>query len=137
VSLYLLDTNIVSYFLRARHPRLTDRLTSESPQALCLSAITEGELLYGLQKVGLPAKLTATTLSFLQTVSILPWDRDTAATYAKLKCEIQHQGLSLAPLDLMIASHALSVGAVLITNDSALKRLGHLLPVEDWSEPQA
>jgi tRNA(fMet)-specific endonuclease VapC len=134
VTRFLLDTNIVSYFLRARPPHLVDRVRSEASQALCASAITEGELLFGLEKVDLPAKLTATTQAFLQTIDVLPWDREAASTYGKLKYAVQSQGIGIAPLDLLIASHALAVGAVLVTNDSALKRLSAWLPVEDWSE---
>jgi tRNA(fMet)-specific endonuclease VapC len=134
VTLFLLDTNIISYFLRARHPLLVDRVMAESPQALCASAITEGELLFGLEKVGLPGKLTTATKAFLQTIAVLPWNRDTAVAYAKLKSALQNQGIGIATLDLMIAAHALAIGAVLITNDSALKRLGPWLPVEDWTE---
>jgi tRNA(fMet)-specific endonuclease VapC len=40
----------------------------------------------------------------------------------------------LAPIDLLIAAHAISAGATLVTNDSAFAQIPGL-PVEDWTKP--
>jgi tRNA(fMet)-specific endonuclease VapC len=64
----------------------------------------------------------------------MPWGREAAIAFAQLKLATSREGLGLAPLDLMIAAHALAAKAVLVTNDAALKRAGHWLPVEDWTE---
>jgi len=40
---------------------------------------------------------------------------------------------TLTPLDLLIATHAISIGSVLVTNDKAFRHAPELR-VEDWSE---
>ena len=44
-------------------------------------------------------------------------------------------GKVLAPLTLLIAAHALSLSAVLVTNDRAFAMV-ETLPIEDWSTDQ-
>ena len=46
---YMLDTNTVSHLLRA-HPSVARRVVAVPMASLCISAITEGELLFGLAK---------------------------------------------------------------------------------------
>jgi tRNA(fMet)-specific endonuclease VapC len=45
---------------------------------------------------------------------------------------MQRSGLSLAPMDILIAAHALATGAVLVTSDQAFHKAAHLLKLEDW-----
>ena len=45
---------------------------------------------------------------------------------------MERQGKILAPLDLLIAAHALSVGAVMVTNDQAFCQVADL-SIEDWT----
>ncbi len=48
-ALYLLDTNTVSHLIK-RHPQATQRLLSLPMHSICISAITAGELAFGLAK---------------------------------------------------------------------------------------
>jgi hypothetical protein len=60
-----------------------------------------------------------------------PSDRRVAAAYGPLRADLQRRGLSFGSLDLMIAAHALSADATLVSNDKAFQRLDGLV-VEDW-----
>jgi tRNA(fMet)-specific endonuclease VapC len=46
---------------------------------------------------------------------------------------MQREGRVLVPMDLLIGSHALSIAAVLVTNDHAFGQLPGL-SIEDWTE---
>ena len=46
---HMLDTNIVSHLFK-RHPEVVSRMTCLAPGDVCISSITEAELLYGADK---------------------------------------------------------------------------------------
>lgn len=127
---YLLDTNAVSHALRG-HPRLLERLTSVPMASLCMSVVTEAELKFGLARRPGALRLHALVEEFLCRVDVLPWDRACAAHYGSLRAALGQSGKTLAPLDLLIAAHALAIGSVLVSNDRAF---GHCdgLAREDW-----
>lgn len=134
MSGYLLDTNTVSLFVRDRaSAQLRGRLNRLPVNVVQVSAVSRGEILFGLVKAGKPPRLGHAVDTFFHTVTVLPWGEDEVAAYAELRFACTSQGITIAPLDLMIAAQALAAGAVLVTNDSALKRLAPWLPVEDWT----
>jgi tRNA(fMet)-specific endonuclease VapC len=128
---YMLDTNIVGHLLK-QHPVVTSRVVAASMAALCVSVITVGELLFGLAKRPQATHLHAAVRAFLQRVDTLFWDNSVAQQYGPVRAALQAQGTTLAPLDLLIAAHAMSIDAVLVTNDQAFGRVPNLR-VEDWT----
>ncbi len=128
---YMLDTNTVSHLLKD-HPAVTQRVVSAPMACLCVSAITEGELLFGLAKRPGAARLHLAVRELLRRVDALPWQSSSAERYGTVRAEMERQGKLLAPLDLLIATHALSVGAVLVTNDQAFGQVPGL-HLEDWT----
>ncbi|MBK1717079.1 type II toxin-antitoxin system VapC family toxin [Thiocystis violacea] len=129
---YLLDTNTVSHLLK-EHPAVAARLVAVPMAALCLSAITEAELLFGLAKRPDAPRLHRVVREFLRRVDVLPWDSAIAERYGTERAALERQGKNLAPLDLLIAAHALGVDAVLVTNDRAFTQVAGLT-VEDWTQ---
>ena len=129
---YLLDTNTVSHLLKA-HPVVGRRIVAVPMASLCISAITEGELLFGLAKRPDAKRLHIAVKELLRRVDVLSWDSKIAACYGKVRAEMEHHGKILAPLDLLIAAHAIGVGATLVTNDQAFGLVSDLA-IEDWSK---
>jgi tRNA(fMet)-specific endonuclease VapC len=129
---YMLDTNTVSHLLR-KHPAVIARVVAAPMASLCISAITEGELLFGLAKRQVAKQLHVAVREFLRRVEVLPWDSTVAELYGTVRADMAGQGKVLAPLDLLIATHALSVGAVLVTNDQAIRQMDNL-NLEDWTD---
>jgi tRNA(fMet)-specific endonuclease VapC len=130
--LYLLDTNTVSYLIK-RHPQVTQHLLAVPMHSVCISAITAGELAFGLAKRPEAVALKAAVNEFLRRVEVLPWDAAVAQTYGALRAQMQSKGTPLAALDMQIAAHAVHVNATLITSDHAFLHIDQLL-VEDWIE---
>ena len=129
---YMLDTNMVSHIIKA-HAAVIKRLLNVPMGALCISSITEAELRFGLAKRPEAKKLHLAVKELLLRVDVLPWDSANTARYGKLRAELELQGKTLAPLDLLIAAHSLTLNAVLVTNDSAFKQVAGLA-IEDWTE---
>ena len=132
---YMLDTNTVSHLLK-KHPAVARRVVAVPITSLCISAITLGELLYGLARRPEATALHNAVREFLRRVDVLPWNADTAEAYGPARAATQREGRVLAPMDLLIGAHALGAGAVLVTNDRAFKQLPGL-SVEDWTEEGA
>ena len=127
----MLDTNVVSHLMRG-HPAV-DRAVVARPQSeLCVSAVTTGELLFGLQRRPASHRVATATERFLAQVETIPWDALAARTYGAFRADLERRGQTLAPLDLLIVAHALAVDAVLVTNDQAILRLTDLETV-DWT----
>lgn len=132
VTRYMLDTNTVSYLLK-KHPAVARRVVAAPITSLCISAITQGELLFGLARRPDATALHAAVREFLRRVDVLPWDAATAEVYGPARAAAQREGRVLAPMDFLIGAHALSIDAVLVTNDRAFAQLPGLA-VEDWTE---
>ena len=128
---YMLDTNTVSHLLRS-HPAVAARVVQVPMASLCISAMTEGELLFGLVKRPAAKALHGAVHEFLRRVDTLPWDSAVAANYGSVRARMAEVGKVLAPLDMLIAAHALTEGAVLVTNDQAFRQMGRL-KIEDWT----
>ncbi len=130
---FLPDTNVVSHFLRG-HPAVNRAIVSRAVEELCISAVTEGEIRFGLALRPSESRYVSAAHIFMDKVEILPWDRQVAGVYGQLRADLQRAGLVLSHMDLLIAAHALAVGTVLVTNDRALHR--PLRPASASSSPQ-
>lgn len=128
---YMLDTNTVSHLIKG-HPGVAQRIQTVPMASLCISSITEGELRFGLAKRPEAKRLHQAVQEFLRRVDVLPWDAEMAQTYGTVRAHLEQQGKTIAPLDLLIATHALGTGATLVTNDHAFNLLT-TLDIEDWT----
>ena len=131
MTLYMLDTNTVSYLVKD-HPVVAQRLLGVPMASLCISAITKGELMFGLARRPKATRLRLVVEEFLWRVDVLPWDGDVAELYGMVRAQMALKGRILAPLDLLIASHALERNAVLVTGDHSFNQVPKLR-IEDWT----
>ena len=130
---HLLDTNIVSFMMRARPAAVLDRLRALGPQHVAISVITALELHQGAELSSTPDRYHALIATILASLPVLPLPVEAAAIGGKMRADLQRKGTSLADMDSLIAAHALTVGLVLVTNDAAFHRVSGLT-VEDWAE---
>jgi tRNA(fMet)-specific endonuclease VapC len=131
---YLLDTNVISYIIKGRSPQARARLAALSVEEIAgISAITEGELLYGLAKAGSSQDRQRAIAWFVWRLKVHPWGSEAAAAYGVLRAKQEALGKTLGPLDMQIAAHALSLGATLVTSDQAFRNVDGLAGVENWA----
>jgi tRNA(fMet)-specific endonuclease VapC len=90
------------------------------------------EMHYGLAKRPQATALAKLVREFLRYTDILPWSDAIAPHYGTLRAAPEAKGVTIAPLDLMIAAHALAIDATLVSADQALSMID-ILKVEDWS----
>ena len=128
----MLDTNMASYIVRGPSPLLAARLVAVPMAHLCVSAITQAELLYGVARKSGATGLQTAVREFLMRVDVLPWDSEAGACYGVLRAALEAAGTPLGNLDTLIAAHALAANAVLVTNDKAFAQVTGLA-LENWA----
>ena len=131
---YLLDTNTVSYVIKGNLPVVRERLQECAPSEIAISVITEGELRFGVLRLPVAKRLALVVEEFLRFVEIHPWNSAAARHYAQLRASIEQEGRPMGNLDLMIASHSLALGTVLVSSDRVFRRVKDL-KIEDWARP--
>jgi tRNA(fMet)-specific endonuclease VapC len=129
-AVLMLDTNAVSALIKDRANTLSAVL-NERPS--CISVITEAELRFGLARRAVNADLRRIVENYLSCVDILPWTSASAQRYSLLRAELEALGKSLAPMDLLIASHAVAEDCTLVSADRAFTQVPGLR-VFDWTE---
>jgi tRNA(fMet)-specific endonuclease VapC len=131
--LHMLDTDIASYLIKGKSPKIENRLAALAPSMVCISAMTRAELRYGLKRLPADHRLHVMVRQFLKIVRTLPWDVEAADWYADIRHQLVRAGQPIGELDMMIAAHSLSVGAVLVTNNHRhYARIEAPLMLENW-----
>jgi tRNA(fMet)-specific endonuclease VapC len=126
----MLDTNTVSYLLRGNE-LVKKAVLSCRMSDLCISSITEAELLYGIMRRPEATKIEKTIRELLGLIESLPCGAQEALHFAVARSAVEKNGKTLESMDMLIAAHALSVGAVLVTNDKVFSYVDGL-QLENW-----
>lgn len=130
--IYLLDTNVVSYFVRGTSAAIREHVLRTPVETMAVSAVTEAELLFWIARRPGDARTSVSVRDFLERVPSLAWDSRAAEVYAIKREEQQRKGKPLSTEDLMIAAHALSLGLTLVTHDSVFSFVDGL-KTQDWT----
>ena len=108
---YLIDADTAVYAMDPEHYRgVTEKMATFEPGELAISAITFAEVVYGT-RAGKPPPPEVLE-SFVAAIPIVPFDEPAARQYAELP-------FKRARFDRLLAAHALSLGATIVTNNEA------------------
>lgn len=129
----LLDTNICIYIINAKPPAVLARFHQFRLGEIGLSSVVAAELAYGVAKSGSARNRSALEM-FLAPLEIMPFDENAIWAYGELRADLERRGQSIGSLDTMIAAHALSVKAVLVTNNTREFSRVKDLSLENWVE---
>ncbi|HLB58092.1 MAG: twitching motility protein PilT [Gammaproteobacteria bacterium RIFCSPHIGHO2_02_FULL_42_13] len=131
---YMLDTNICIYLIKKRPENVIDKFQSLKLGDVCFSSITLSELFYGVEKSQRKQKNTSALEKFILPLDILPFDDKAAYQYGALRAYLERKGTPIGSMDLMIAAHALSIRAILVTNN--VKEFSRVpkLTLENWAQ---
>lgn len=131
---YLLDTCVISDFIKGE-PGTQAKLKQTPPDNIAVSAITVMELDYGLVLNPQRAeKLRPMILSFLSSVTILPFTAAEAQQAAEIRATLKSQGQPIGAYDVLIAATALQHHLVTITaNQREFDRVVGL-QTENWRQ---
>jgi tRNA(fMet)-specific endonuclease VapC len=127
---YMLDTNIVSELIRNPAGRAAQRARAVG-DSVCVSVIVAAELRYGCAKKGSP-QLLRKVEEFLAEVPVLPFEVPADGEYGGIRAELEAAGRPIGSNDLLIAAHAYTLGATVVTGNVGEFRRICGLNVENW-----
>lgn len=132
-ELYMLDTDTCAFVLRRTSDALLERIQAVPVAQQVMSVVTYAELLYGVQVSSKKKANQAAVEALTLHLAILEWTRDAARYYAQIRADLKRKGAMIGASDLMIAAHARSLGAVVVTNNTKDFARVKGLEVENWT----
>ena len=131
---YLLDTDIVIYWLTDRFPQIQERIDRLDRSDIFFSAIGVAELYFGARNSNHPQDNQELIDELVSWVTVLDFDHAAGALFGRIKAELKQSGRPINDSDLFIAATAISHDLVLVTNNLRHFERIPFLRIENWSE---
>jgi len=132
--MYLLDTNIVSYWMRGNQ-NVIQRIRQLAPSDLSLSTITLAEILYEIEKSTVKKEERTQKIQNIASLLMLyPFDEHAASSYAFIRTDLERKGTPISERDTQIASVAKANKLILVTHNMKEFQRIKKLQVIDWAE---
>ena len=130
--MYMLDTNICIYVLKNHSDELRHKF--KAIKDICISSITYGELCFGIENGSntLKEERWRQLEKFTQRLLIDPLDENAGRHYGSIRAKLKKEGAIIGNNDLLIAAHARSISAILVTNNVREFNRVPNLQVENW-----
>jgi tRNA(fMet)-specific endonuclease VapC len=132
--IYVLDTDICIYIIKNSPPGVIKKFNTLYLGDVGISSVTMAELCYGANKSQYPDKNLSALQNFILPLVVLPFDDLAANVYGDVRNQFEKQGTPIGALDLMIASHAKSLGVTLVTNNTREFSRVPALKIENWTK---
>ena len=128
----MLDTNTCIALIKRKPVRALQELGKYQVGDIGISAVTLAELRYGVSKSQHQAKNQAALNEFMLPLEVAAFDERATVAYGVLRAALEKKGTPIGLLDTMIAAHALSLDATLVTNNTREFNRVPKLDVVDW-----
>jgi len=116
--LYMLDTNICSYILKSRPLSVKVHFEKVGTRSLCISTVVLAELYYGAARHPQGSSIRKEIKEFISRLTVIPWDEKAADHYGQIRAVMEKDGKPIGAMDMMIAAHARSQGATLVSDNT-------------------
>lgn len=97
-----------------------------------ISSITLSELNYGVYKSSNVSKNKVRLEEFLMPLEVLAYDEKSSVIYGQIRSQLEKKGQIIGPYDMLIASHTISEGLILITNNEKEFKRIKKLKYKNW-----
>ena len=97
-----------------------------------MSVVVVAELRYGADHSARRRTNHSRIDALIEEIEPLDFDLRAAATYGRVRAQLEVGGTPIGPNDMLIAAHALSRGLTVVTDNTAEFRRVKGLKVENW-----
>lgn len=130
MSLYMLDTNMCIYLMKNQPVEVAHRFAQCRVGDVVMSAITYAELEYGVAMSTDPQSETVNLAGLVEDILVLAFDDAAAVAYGPIRLATRDSKKD--HLDKLIAAHAVSLKAILVTNNTRDFAKYPELKMENW-----
>ena len=130
--MYLLDTNICIYIINKNPRSVVEKIKQLKPSQVRLSAISIGELEYGVSKSKNRERNRNALIDFVSGFDILPFTDNDAEVFGLVRADLERRGKVIGSYDMQIAAQAISNDLILVTNNTGEFERINELKLENW-----
>jgi tRNA(fMet)-specific endonuclease VapC len=130
---YMLDTDMCSYIIKEHPESVRQRFQTLAMEQLCVSVVTYAELIYGVERSSSRRINRPIIEDFVRHLDVMNWDTEAADQYGVIRAELEAAGTPIGAMDMMIAAHAKSIKAVLVTNNKKHFTKVKRLKIDNWA----
>ena len=116
----IVSTNAVRVLLERRSPQLDQWFAEDR---CSVSAIVAAEISFCLERRRLPERRAVLVQNLLEVLPIEAFDEPVSHVYGALRFRLQQIGITVAAMDLLIASHALALERTLISDEQVFAQV--------------
>ena len=131
---HLLDTNICIYLINNQPESVVSKLRSKDIEQVGISSITLSELEYGVEKSAFPEQNRIALIEFLTPFRLVEFGQAAAHEYGRIRASLERMGQTIAPMDMLVAAHAVAEGVILVTNNEREFERVPKLKIENWAK---
>lgn len=130
---YLLNTNIIIYYLKGMFPKISEYLRHTPPDDILIPSVAVAELEFGAKNsIDYDANIIKIK-RFLKPFSVVPFDASCAPYYGEIRYRLKKSGKPIGANDMLIAATALSNRATLVTHNTDEFCRVEGLKICDWT----
>ena len=129
---YLLDTNMCIYLMKNQPEEIARRFAQCYVGDVVMSSITYAELAYGVAVSANPKREKTNLASLIEDIQVIPFDSAAGEAYGPIRLATRETKKDA--LDKLIAAHAVSLNAIVVTNNTKDFAKYPGLVIENWIE---
>ena len=131
-DLYMLGTDTCAFILRRTFDTPLTRIQAVPVAQQVMSVVTYAALQYDVQVSSKKKANQAAVDVPARHVAVLEWPQEAAGHYAQIRADLKKKKSMIGANDLLIAVHARSLGATVVTNNTRDFKRVKGLRVENW-----
>ena len=130
MALYMLDTNMCIYLMKNQPPEVAQRFAQCRVGDVVMSAVTYAELAYGVAVASYPQREGKNLAGLIEDIPVVPFDAAAGVAYGPIRLATRESKAD--HLDKLIAAHALSLKAIVVTNNEKDFAKYPGVSIENW-----
>ncbi len=129
---YLLDTDIVIYWLKNKFPKIDRKINESSDDNIFISSITVAELYFGAYNSSKKEENISLIDDLLAEINVIDFDENAGKCFGEIKSDLKSKGQIIGDSDLFIAAISISNHFILVTNNEKHFKRIETLQIENW-----